>query len=432
MRRIGRRGFILPLSVLLVVILTISGTSFMHHDYLERRMTINNVGNHGAFYLANAGIERAKETFKIPDTLTWTTVLQGTYDGPDPDALPDYPSDPSPVFCPLCLCGPDSSRGCVIPSFGVPVNSGIPFSGTFDDGQYEVRAFNNEPGTTDTDQKITFRALGTVRGEQKLLEATVLAVSGLNLVNCQGTPGVNPCPDTTNGNPDVRPTPGREPESTPTLPSMPPLADPITPSACYSANYYCYNSTDFSLHFPGLTVNTYAIDINLTDNPNPNKPGDVLIQPNHYYFTSGNASIDHVNNSDNIIVVGLGNIEVGSGVNLLTRTTVAGAGSVRLRGGVELHAPIPLPAVISNAAVQADANVQIFGTVYSSGTVDLNPITVHGVIIGDPVEIQGGENSFYTDDGNIAYYALMPGFEYPEELKTTVTVPGENSWRELQ
>ena len=69
-------GFILPMAVLLVLILSISGLSFMHLDFLERRMAMNNVDNHGGFYLANAGLERARETFKIPlDTLLWTDVL---------------------------------------------------------------------------------------------------------------------------------------------------------------------------------------------------------------------------------------------------------------------------------------------------------------------------------------------------------------------
>src|SRR3989338_8005234 len=90
----SKRGFILPLAVLLVVILSISGTAFMHHDYLERRMATNNLDNQAAFYLANAGIERARETFKLPqpDQL-WTRVLNGTYDGPINPGL-DYPLDP--------------------------------------------------------------------------------------------------------------------------------------------------------------------------------------------------------------------------------------------------------------------------------------------------------------------------------------------------
>ena len=56
----GERGFILPMAILLVLVLSISGAGFMQHDYLERVMTLTNVSNHDAFYLANAGIERAR------------------------------------------------------------------------------------------------------------------------------------------------------------------------------------------------------------------------------------------------------------------------------------------------------------------------------------------------------------------------------------
>src|SRR3990167_6934135 len=107
MARAKNRGFILPLSILLVVILAISGTSFMQHDFLERRMASNTADNLAAFYLANAGIERARATFKIPQfgtppTPTWTPVLTG-YDGPDAGTEPDYYQlDPNPN--PSCLC----------------------------------------------------------------------------------------------------------------------------------------------------------------------------------------------------------------------------------------------------------------------------------------------------------------------------------------
>lgn len=61
------------------------------------------------------------------------------------------------------------------------------------------------------------------------------------------------------------------------------------------------------------------------------------------------------------------------------------------------------------------------------------PVTVHGVVIGNQVKIQG--SSTYTDDHStdsnyLKYYALMPGFTYPPELKTAVTVSG--GWREIR
>src|SRR3989338_7674959 len=193
MARANKRGFILPLAILLVVILAISGMSFMQHDFLERRMASNTSDNLAAFYLANAGIERARVGFQIaqagsPPTPSWTPILDGSYDG-DADGFPDYPLEPSPAFCPLddnCLCGPDRAViNCVQPpaGFGPLVNSGPPFDGSFSAGQYEVRAFNNEPSTTDTDQRLTIRARGTVRGETKLLEATIYSRSGLKMIN---------------------------------------------------------------------------------------------------------------------------------------------------------------------------------------------------------------------------------------------------------
>jgi hypothetical protein len=173
------RGFILPMTVILVVILGISGSGFMQLDFQERLQALTNVSNHSAFYLANAGIQRGRVSFKIPDALTWTDVLQGND--------PRYPSDPGPEFCELCLCGDNAAAGCVIPAFGSPVSAGPPFDATFSDGQYEVRAFNNEPGLNDTDQQLILRARGIVRGEQKLLEVGVSATSGLKLINCENS-----------------------------------------------------------------------------------------------------------------------------------------------------------------------------------------------------------------------------------------------------
>src|SRR3989338_435018 len=46
--RASERGFILPLSILLVIILGISGMGFMQHDYLDRRMSSNTVDNYSA------------------------------------------------------------------------------------------------------------------------------------------------------------------------------------------------------------------------------------------------------------------------------------------------------------------------------------------------------------------------------------------------
>ena len=42
------------------------------------------------------------------------------------------------------------------------------------------------------------------------------------------------------------------------------------------------------------------------------------------------------------------------------------------------------------------------------------------------IDVQG--SSLYTDDGDAKYYDLMPGFAYPNDLKTTQAV--QNSWLE--
>jgi hypothetical protein len=52
------------------------------------------------------------------------------------------------------------------------------------------------------------------------------------------------------------------------------------------------------------------------------------------------------------------------------------------------------------------------------------------VLIGNRVETQGGQGTLFTDDGTMAYYAFMPGFDYPDELLTTTGVAG--TWREIE
>ena len=212
---------------------------------------------------------------------------------------------------------------------------------------------------------------------------------------------------------------GREPASFPTLPFLdPPLSDPD--------NYYRNPG-----NLPGLNDCSSSLpsgNVQLTDHPNG--PNDVQIQDNCYYFTNNNVKIDHVNSGrHDIFVVSLGQIEVGSSVELLLDTSLVGEDTVRLKGGVELHAPLPYAAIISSGAVQADANVVIYGAVLSTGEVNLNPVNVHGPVIGNPVEIQGGEGSLFTDDDNEAYYDLIPGVTYPPELLTNASSP--NSWNEI-
>ncbi len=428
-RHNGQQGFVLPLAVILVVLLAVSGISFMQIDFQEKRMAMNETDNHGAFYLANAGIARARETLKMPGS-DWTSVLS---DNPPAPYAKDPASPPNPLLC------PDPSRGCVILPFqttagnpviahnGDPVNAQdqkFPFDDTFDDGEYTVRAFNNEPGTVDTDQRLTVRALGTIRGEQKLLQLKLMVDSNLNLMNCQGQPG-DPCPNSEVGNSvEIEFSPGKEPAATPTLPAMnPPLSDPD-------------NFFRDPAHLTPLTFTNIQIlsgDITLTISPNSKKPAEVKLQNNSYYRTNGNISIKDTASSSNgnsqvVIFSTGGNVEMKSGT--LTDTILIGVGSVSLQGNSILKAPLPYPAVIAGASVGGDNGVTVYGTIYSEGVIDLRPISVHGVLIGDSITLQG--SGYFTDDGNPAYYALMPGFDYPNELKTMIPVPGPDSWQEIE
>lgn len=416
----NRRGFVLPLSVILVLVLSISGMGFLQLDFQERRMAMNTGDNLGAFYLANAGIERARETFKIPEPdFSWTSLLQD----PSPAVRDSAPTclsvDPN-----SCLCPPDLSRGCVIAPFQTPTGAPIVapdvllFSGTFDNGSYTVRAFNNEPSTTDNDQLLFFRALGTIRGEQKLLEATIQAVSNLDLINCGGPTG-SACPDSSSGSPDIEPLDGRQPAAHPTLNLLQP-----NPPLTSAANYY-RDPNNF-----GLTLCSGC--------PLHNGTTLTSLDPNTYYLIDGDVTIQGTGAVDNVVVFSEGDAIIKTGVTL-TNAVIIAVDTVELHGGVELHAPLPHPVIISGQVTQqGSGSVKLFGTVYSSGQVNLGPVSVEGVVIGNPVDIQGGGlngcqvpgGTCYTDGGNLIYYEFMPGFDYPEELKTTVIVGG--SWREIE
>jgi len=136
---------------------------------------------------------------------------------------------------------------------------------------------------------------------------------------------------------------------------------------------------------------------------------------------------------------------------------------VDLKGGGTLSAPIQSTTFLSNPSLSAanypaiisgknvtrsSGSKTITGTIFAArpkessgvsggGTVDLNATTVHGPLIGNVVQLQGGigiGSTLITDDYPdptwIKYYAFMPGFIYPSEMKTTVQITG--TWRELQ
>jgi hypothetical protein len=298
----------------------------------------------------------------------------------------------------------------------------FPFGNTFDAGLYTVRVYNNEPSLIDADQALTVRALGQIQGLEKIIEVNVLAISDLRLINCLCGIDEN-CPEDTNGNPVIVASDGREPACFPALPFVdPPLSDPD--------NYY--RQPD---NFPSLTyrpIDACAVPgqpMKLTVGADPADPSAVEIQANSLYVIDCDVIVQNTGTVDSIVIFSTGGNDVKTGVTL-TNAIVIGAGWVRLRGGVTIyHMLETFPAILAGGGgIQADANVNIYGNVYSEGQVDFNAGDFHGLIIGQDVEVQGGQGTLYTDDGDLSYYAVMPGFAYADDLKTTIGMP--NTWRE--
>lgn len=390
--RKGERGFVLPLAVFLAFMLSISGMSFLQLDFTERLMARKELDNHDAFYLANAGIERARGAFKVSDSLNWTSFLADV----DEDAN-------------LRLC-PNPERGCAFPPFDPTIESTSgepPFDNLFNDGSYQVRAFNNvenpvcDPGDPkkDCDQQIIVRALGTVRNEEKILEVEIRATSGMKLISCEGDAG-STCPEDNDGHPTVDPMEGRDPASFPTLPQP-------DPALTDTNNYYRK-----VINFPTLSSCVYS----------------GTIQDNCHYVITGDASLDH-QTANNVVIFATGKAEIKNDVHL-TNATVVGVTEVKFQGSSDISANLPYPAIISGGDVDGgSADFIIHGTIYAAGTVSVNPIEVHGVVMGGDVAIQG-DTSTYTDDGKLNYYDLMPGFSYSLDQKKTAIVTG--TWREIE
>lgn len=155
-----------------------------------------------------------------------------------------------------------------------------------------------------------------------------------------------------------------------------------------------------------------------------------MLQSNSYYFHTGNIVVKKSSVTDNVVIFSLLDVEVRTGVTQMTHAIIVAANEVRLQGGANLNAPLPHPAIISGGTVdQSSGNVEVTGNVYSAGAIDLNPNSVHGLLIGNPVEIQGGAGTLYTDD-NPQFYDFMPGFDYPKSTLTTSVVA--DSWQEIQ
>jgi hypothetical protein len=414
-------GFVLPMAMMLAVVLTISGMGFSQLNHVENTLVLQEVDNQSAFYLANAGIERARETFKIPDDLTWTTILDGT------DAR--YPTDGSPS---ADLC-PDLTRGCVIPSFQTSAENGafitadgdsvdspdFPFlANVFDQGSYTVRAYNNidDAGVgIDTDQKLTLRAAGMVRNERKIIQVDVVATSGMKLINCEGNES-DPCPDTVNDQADLDDhLPDREPASTPEIPQ-------------WNEDYYrdidnmpCTNKVT-------ITGNAELV----SGSPHQN---ETQMESDTCYFATGDIRVSANGNFENVVIFSDRDLQVTSGAQF-TNTVLIGVNQIQLQGSVTTHAPALMPALISKGdIIKGDNNVNIYGNIYALGSIGTsdqhpwNPNQVEGIIIGGDVFLKAA-STYITDDGKVEYYQFMAGFEYPDDLKGTAVV--SKSWKEIE
>ncbi len=240
-----------------------------------------------------------------------------------------------------------------------------------------------------------------------------------------------PCPEKADGqatsctpdtNPSCFPSDGKEPASGP-LPTLKVNLSDTT-------NYYRFdlNTSNFGT-FIVKTCASPGIDC-----PNNGKISIDAEDNTFYFFNKAGAEItvNSVQDRNRVVVYNLagsqGSIILSSNKEF-TNSILIGQGEVQLKGGGIIHAPLPRPAVIAEGNVnQGNATTAIYGAIYATGKIDANPLDAHGVLIGSNVEIQG--TSTYTDDNNPAYYELMPGFNYPDDLKTTVTVA--NSWKEIE
>ena len=426
-------GFVLPLSVFLNFLLTLSGTNFMFFYFTEGRLTRTELDNQTAFYLANTGIERARETFKLPPSGNWTSVLQGTYDG-NGDGQADYPVDPNPTFCPTCLCGPNQASGCVIPSFGDVVTTGLPFDGLFGVGQYQMRAFNNETTVdaegrpVDTDRRLTYRAVGLVNGQQKMIELqNVQAKTGMRVIICLKDPDdpSDVCPDGLNENMELIYMEGREPASVSALPT-------------WDQNYYREES-----NLPCSAVQDITGTATLV--PSNPKPGETLLQSGTCYFITGDVNIKSAGTDpatgqawNNIVIFSDQKLLVNGGATFMNTILIA-LSDIQLQGNITLSSPKTpdyFPALISGDDItKGDASVTIIGSIFALGSIGdeqhpWNPNQVTGTISGDDVYLKAASTTV-TDNNDENYYDPMPGFTYPPELLSNQQV-GTNSWRELE
>ena len=440
----NEEGFVLPLSVLLMVVLTISGMNFLHFDFLEKRSVLTELDNQGAFYLASAGIERARESFKAPPPdYKWTSVLN---DPTKTDTTYPNPWSLCPFYTPATLA---TNRGCVIPPFGASaVSPDFPFGGTFDDGSYQVRAFNNNDdtgvGTTDTDGKLTYRAMGLVRGQQKLLELQGVQVkTGTKLVNCQNSDPSVPCPEpepegSQNKNTDFSNMEGQDPASFTGLPEFLPnsyrLGDPN------AVNLPCTNQFQKNG------------DITLVSGTPKKNSNEVMLNSDTCYYATGNISISSVGPGwTNVVIFSDKNLNINNN-NGFGNSILIGVKGIDISGSFSIVSPRTqtsiYPALVTTGSITGlNRSITIDGNVYAASDIidnpnapktgsigtdkkPLNPNLITGAVFGDNVYVKSGAQSV-SDANNPIYYTMMPGFKYPPELLTNVSVD-TNGWREIE
>jgi len=420
----NEKGSMLALAIILVVLLTFSGLAFLHAGLLEKRMGMEERWNQKAFYLAQAGIERARVAFNGEALASWTPVLDGSKSAsgfsPDPSTVPD------PLLCPS-----GKTKGCVILPFqtanGQAVSApGMPFSGTGDPGFYSVRAFNNgstkDSGTTDGDGIVAVRALGNVNGEVKVIEANVKTATSLGLMDCLDTSHNPPqfldgC-YSDQGNPSYTPSVGRNPTAFSTLPTLD-LSSP-------SKNYYGNPSTNFQ------TLTQVAVS-------GTSLPSNQLLS-GRYYSKTGNLTVNGPNTGTGMLVIyATGNVTVNG---TLTNAIVIGANSVTLNGTIQSPSAstspltsLNFPAVVAGTGgVSAAKFSTIQGNVLCpTGTISLDRVTVHGSLIGKTIHLKGGQGNTSTVDDQpptVNYYDVMPGVSYPPEVKNSSVVT--QTWKEIQ
>lgn len=446
-----RRGFILPMTVLLVLVLSISGMGFMQLDFLERRVTLNETDNHRAFYLASAGLERTRAALKIavPEngSPNWSLVLAD-------EAFQDTSGDP--LLCPL---GPP----CIAPPFGLAAIDAVsgepPFDAAFGRGAYTVRAFNNsdvpgETSTQDVDNILILHSLGIAGNEQKLLEVQVFGISGLKLINCGYSDNSPPaeCPDmwkVMQGLARTNAIEGREPEAF--LSNQLPTFN--------QAFYENYKNFPWIQGWQNGLPSDFGKALSDDWDPFAGPPSEVInrtLPSNTYFFVNGDVTLPQEAYGEGVVIFSTGTVELKQKAELIN-SIVIGLEGVKLRNEARVTAPLssghfpaivaggPIPNSTSGGKPPTAVDLQllavgdpdkkppnVLGAIYAvSGNIELGmKQKVEGVIIARDGEVIMNAESRVTDEGKLEHYNFLRGFTYPPDSRTTEIVPG--TWRELQ